>query len=79
MNMQVQLLGTQGCHLCEQAHALLQSFVFEGLQVELVDIMDDPVWLNAYALSIPVLRRVDSNTELAWPFSVLQIAHFLEK
>ncbi|HKM37030.1 MAG TPA: glutaredoxin family protein [Thiopseudomonas sp.] len=68
MQAHCQLFGTLGCHLCEDAEQVLQSFVAQGLVVELLDIIDSPQWLERYALTIPVLRRVDNGQELYWPF-----------
>ncbi|MET1081034.1 MAG: glutaredoxin family protein [Pseudomonas sp.] len=72
-----QLLGTLGCHLCEQAEALLMPFVEHGLLVELIDIAEHGEWVDDYALRIPVLRRIDTGAELDWPFEGEQIATFL--
>ena len=71
-----ELFGTLGCHLCEEAEQVLQPFVAQGLVVELLDIIDSPEWMQRYALTIPVLRRVDKGKELNWPFdqsAVLQL------
>ena len=68
MSIHCELFGTLGCHLCEDAEQLLQPFVAQGLLVELLDIIDCPQWLERYALTIPVLRRVDTGQELNWPF-----------
>lgn len=68
MSIHCELFGTLGCHLCEAAEQLLQPFVAQGLLVELLDIIDSPQWLERYALTIPVLRRVDTGQELNWPF-----------
>ena len=73
-----QLFGTLGCHLCELAEAELMPLVAVGLEVELLDIIDDPHWIDAYALRIPVLRRVDNGQELGWPFDTAQVAVFLD-
>ena len=70
------LFGILGCHLCEEAEQVLQPFVAQGLVVELLDIIDSPEWMQRYALTIPVLRRVDNGKELNWPFdqsAVLQL------
>ncbi len=77
MDVQCELFGTLGCHLCEEAELLLQPFVAQGLAVELFDIIDSPQWLERYALSIPVLRRTDNARELNWPFTVEEVHHFL--
>jgi hypothetical protein len=72
-----QLFGTLGCHLCEVAEALLMPFVEQGLLVELIDIAEQPEWLEAYALLIPVLRRCDNGAELRWPFDEQQLVRLL--
>lgn len=72
-----QLLGTLGCHLCEHAEAVLMPFVARGLQVELVDIGERAELVAAYGIRIPVLRRLDSQAELDWPFDAARVAHFL--
>lgn len=76
MTVHFELFGTLGCHLCEDAEQVLQPFVAQGLLVELLDIIDSAQWLERYALTIPVLRRVDTGQELNWPFdeqAVLQL------
>ena len=76
MSAHCELFGTLGCHLCEEAEQVLQPFVAQGLIVELLDIIDSAEWLERYALTIPVLRRVDNGQELCWPFdqhAVLQL------
>lgn len=77
MKPDCQLFGTLGCHLCEQAQSLLMPWVAQGLLVELLDIVDDPKWLERYALTIPVLKRLDTQTELNWPFDAQRLAQFL--
>ncbi|MER2529052.1 MAG: outer membrane protein transport protein [Candidatus Competibacter denitrificans] len=70
------LYGTDGCHLCEQADALLHA---AGVTVECVDIADHEDLLNLYGTRIPVLRRSDTGQELAWPFDGVAISHFLAR
>lgn len=72
-----QLFGTLGCHLCEVAEEQLMPFVGLGLQVEVVDIAEREEWVAAYGLRIPVLRRLDTEAELGWPFDQAQLAVFL--
>lgn len=69
MTAHCELFGTLGCHLCEEAEAVLQPFLAQGLVVELLDIIDSDEWLQRYALTIPVLRRVDTGQEISWPFN----------
>ena len=49
------LFHTDGCHLCEQAWALVEE---AGLAASTrqCDIMEDEQWLAAYRVRIPVLR-----------------------
>jgi len=73
-----QLLGTLGCHLCEQAENLLMPWVAQGLQVELIDISEYPHWFERYSLSIPVLRNTENDAELCWPFDQTALRDFLQ-
>lgn len=74
-----QLFGTLGCHLCEQAEAVVLPLVERGLLVELMDVADRPEWVDDYGLRIPVLRRVDTGAELDWPFETEQVVWFLRQ
>ena len=74
-----QLFGTLGCHLCEQAEAMLLPLVENGLLVELLDIAERPESVDEYGLRIPVVRRVDTGAELDWPFEVEQVVRFLQR
>lgn len=72
----VVLYHTDGCHLCEQAHALLSQCVsLEAIQMR--DIIDDPQWLEAYQVRIPVVTSLDGTSELGWPFDLQQLQEFL--
>ena len=46
------LYTRQGCHLCDDAHALL---VRHGLTPQLVDIDDDPALVQRYTDCVPVV------------------------
>ena len=67
------LLGTEHCHLCEEAESILQQ---AGLSYACVDIADDDNLMNAYGVSIPVLRRTDTGNELNWPFNLSEVLAF---
>ncbi|MFC3607070.1 glutaredoxin family protein [Stutzerimonas tarimensis] len=77
MSTECQLLGTLGCHLCEQAEAVLIPLVERGLVVELIDISERPEWVEEYGTRIPVLRRLDTGQELNWPFDAARVEFFL--
>ena len=66
--------GTTGCHLCEEAKALLWGM---GVLAEYVDIASSNVLLENYGPRIPVLTRHGSATELEWPFDAAAVERFL--
>lgn len=78
MPPECQLFGTLGCHLCEIAEAELLPMVEHGLLVELIDISESEAMFDTYGLRIPVLRRVDTGSELDWPFDAGQVVAFLQ-
>jgi hypothetical protein len=47
-----QLISRTGCHLCEEAEALLMGL---GVTFEWLDVDADPVLRSAYAFRVPVL------------------------
>ena len=74
---QLQLLGTSGCHLCDQAEALLvQCLDLSQVEVELIDIADTDELVALYGVKIPVLLCPDSQKVLCWPFDVLTVKDF---
>lgn len=67
------LLGTSGCHLCDQAELLLQqAAAARALQWKYRDIALDDALVECYGTKIPVLLADDGRT-LRWPFSLLDI------
>ncbi|WP_416885956.1 glutaredoxin family protein [Marinospirillum sp.] len=76
MRLDVKLYTTLGCHLCEQAQALLQPWLAQGVQVELVDIIEDEQLVKSYGVRIPVLATAQG-AELGWPFDALQLQQWL--
>jgi hypothetical protein len=78
--LQLTLYGTLGCHLCEEAEALLgEAHHPQGVAIDLVsvDIADHDEWMARYGLRIPVLRHTNSDRELDWPFGPSEVRHFL--
>jgi len=56
------------CELCERARELLREFVqARRLDLQLVDIDDDPALQRRYGITIPVLD-IDGGACLEWPF-----------
>ncbi len=71
----LRLYTTSGCHLCEQAEALLRD---AGIAVETVEIVDDEMLLEQYGVRIPVLQHRETGAELDWPFDGTAIQHLFE-
>ena len=81
----VVLYHTEGCHLCEQAHALLKAHAMVN-DIEQRDIICDPSWLAAYQVRIPVItiamgqqQSAQQPAELGWPFDYQTLTEFLEQ
>lgn len=72
--MHLELYGTEHCHLCEQAEAILREL---GIAAAHIDIVEDDAAFVCYELRIPVLRRTDTGAELGWPFDAAAVARFL--
>lgn len=69
------LYGTVGCHLCDDAEALLAPLLVEvsaalgsDCEIECIDIAAADGLLGRYGERIPVLRRAGDGAELDWPF-----------
>ncbi len=69
------LLGTAGCHLCEEAELILAAC--KGVEIELIDIAEQEQWQEKYAIRIPVLYHAETGKELGWPFSQQQAQTFI--
>lgn len=78
MQKQLILLGTQGCHLCEQAEHILHGL---NLRYQYLDIIDDEKLLALYEISIPVLLHTSSVSEkkLYWPFTTDMVSAWLQQ
>lgn len=76
--MNFTLYGTEGCHLCDEAGALIMS-VATGMQVAVwqEDIADSEALFSRYGTRIPVLKNESRGTELDWPFDAAQLREFL--
>ncbi len=70
------LYSTWGCHLCEEAEALLRA---AGLDFKLVDIVDDEAAFALYRVEIPVLtaQHEGQTLELKWPFDAAALQRFI--
>ena len=79
--MQINFYTTAGCHLCEQAMTLLQHAANNGMPLDicLVEIADSEWLMEQYGVRIPVVTRVDTASELGWPFSYEELLYFLHQ
>ena len=61
------LLGKPGCHLCDDARAVVREVLtgFPGVSFEERSILDDPALLDAYAEEIPVVL-IDDRVHAIW-------------
>lgn len=74
------LYTTMGCHLCEQAEALLATvavILSRELVIEAIDIAEDAELVERFGIRIPVLKRTVDEAELNWPFDAQQLLRFL--
>ncbi|MFA5372082.1 MAG: glutaredoxin family protein [Sideroxydans sp.] len=68
------MYGTTCCHLCEEAAVILQT---AGVTAKHIDIAEDDDLLRRYGTRIPVVRRLDNDTEIGWPFDKSDLRRFL--
>jgi hypothetical protein len=63
----VTLLGKPGCHLCDDARAVVTGVLADlpGVSFEERSILDDPGLLDAYAEEIPVVL-IDDRVHTIW-------------
>lgn len=72
------LYGTAGCHLCEEAEALLAGwFPHPRRALQHQDIAESDELVARYGIRIPVLLRLADGAELGWPFDAGQVAAWL--
>lgn len=78
VKINLNLYSTSHCHLCDQAVVLLRNvpnqFDIHWLNIE---ITDDSSLLERYGFKIPVLKRMDTNNEISWPFTSEDIEKLL--
>ena len=78
--MKVNLYGTVGCHLCEQAKTLLWPLLMQyQFRLMEIDIADDDALAEQYGIRIPVLASPASKRELNWPFNADEVDTFFSE
>lgn len=78
MPIYLHLYSTSHCHLCEQAETLLKA-ISKSFDITclIIEIADDKTLLEHYEVKIPVLKRLDTSSEIYWPFNHKDIEVFL--
>ncbi|MFW5443081.1 MAG: glutaredoxin family protein [Methylococcaceae bacterium] len=71
------LLGTSGCHLCEEAELIMAAC--EHINIDFVDIAEQEQWQEKYAIRIPVLFHTETEKELGWPFTITDVQIFIKE
>lgn len=71
---QVTLFSTSACHLCEAAETILLQ---AGITFSKCEILDEDKLFDKYGYRIPVLKRLDNDEELNWPFDAASVNQFL--
>lgn len=70
--MRLKLYVTAGCHLCEEAQAVLAQAGLAEV-VERVEIGYDAELAERYGCRIPVLRIEPGGVEIDWPFGAVDV------
>lgn len=75
----LELLGTVGCHLCDDAERVLKQLnLVRPITWRYIDIALDDALCLQFGERIPVLRQGEG-AALYWPFSALDIERFLAR
>jgi len=74
------LYTTAGCHLCEQAEAILAPVAsLNHLNWTPVDIATSEALVDAYGIRIPVIKVEGASEELGWPFDEAALLDYLSR
>ncbi len=77
-NGNIILLGTEFCHLCDQAEVLLENYCQQQKMAFIkIDIIDHEQLLKQFRTRIPVILYHHSS--LCWPFDNQDLSLFLHQ
>ncbi len=73
------LLGTSGCHLCEDAEEVIATCLLDKntVNIQMLDIAEAEQYQADFALYIPVLYHPESLSRLNWPFDDNKVQEFI--
>ena len=80
---EVDLLGTQGCHLCDEAEKVIHEFNEMMLPHDFMvnfsqlDVATSKNLVSTYGSRIPVIIDKVTFSELDWPFDLKTLYEFL--
>ena len=77
--MNVELYTTLGCHLCDEALAMLKFLQAheKSLTLAEIEIADSEELVAEYGIRIPVITADNSAGEIGWPFTIEELSQFL--
>ena len=77
--LRLKLYSTSHCHLCEQAESFLVNLANEyDIGWQIIEITENNELYENYSLIIPVIKRLDNNVEISWPFTEVDIHAFIQ-
>ena len=73
------LYSTLGCHLCEEAKAIILPVLQERqIPLQELDIAEDDQLMELYGVRIPVVKNPVNHREIGWPFDVQAFTNWLD-
>jgi thiol-disulfide isomerase/thioredoxin len=79
MTLYLSFFSTSHCHLCESAENILQAVAEQtDIEYQVVEIAESDALLELYGVRIPVIKRLDTQAEIGWPFTAEDLAQFLQ-
>ena len=81
MDNKLKLYTTLGCHLCDNALALINDYNLHNtpLVIEEVEISESDVLIERYGIRIPVIQFSSGGNELGWPFDKNELELFIRE
>lgn len=77
--IELRLYSGPNCRLCEEAKQLIWPVIDSTKhQFTEVDITSSLELKKRYGFKIPVLKRMDTEAELEWPFDIENLAGLLQ-
>lgn len=72
------LFSGSECALCDIAKTMLMAATNQSpVDLTVIDVKAQREYFHQYGARIPVLKRQDNNSELAWPFEFADLEQFL--